>query len=599
MRPQTIVSMLMITPLLSWALNSAAQVPPTPTPTATPRLLVTAKLTQVSGHSVIACTVKDSSGHAVRSQTVSVQKAAAVTGPFADWMSKKTTVNGQALFPYAQPTYTWYVRCAAAWPARRTALPARFIVSATKTIKGKKPRPSPTATPRPTATATPKPTAHRDAHRHPTADGTPTPTVTPTATPSSSPFGGTPVKLPAMIEAEDFDNGGEGIAYHDDTPGNSGGAYRDSDVDIQDTSDVGGGYNLGWIASGEWLAYTINVQTAGLYKLEARVASAGHGGTFHVEFGSGVNSDELAIPDTGGWDTYQTIATNVQLNAGRQVMRTSCSIPTAAAGYADPGDLNWFNLTMAASTPTPSVDSHSNADTALRHDGHTEANGHSYAYGHCDRPGRRQPRQRLPLGPYTCSDCDGNAATESNGHCDPRPTVTPTATPGSQVEIDVPGLQRLDGPPKRRRRHLPDQYDGSGTHVQPQPERLHHGQQSPVQHVEPSADHDIQTQFNPYDYVALRLPTGGAGFRPRLLGQPSRLAVQHLQPLELLDQASYLGVAARITGRELNDVLIGTYVKQITNADSRSDEVGGNHYYHLHQPAQQRPVDPRHPQHAP
>ena len=101
MRPQTIVSMLVITPLLSWAFNCAAQVQSTPTPTATPRLLVTAKLTQVSGHSIIACTVKNSSGKAVRSQIVSVQKAAAVTGPFANWMSKKTAVNGQALLPYA------------------------------------------------------------------------------------------------------------------------------------------------------------------------------------------------------------------------------------------------------------------------------------------------------------------------------------------------------------------------------------------------------------------------------------------------------------------------------------------------------------------
>ena len=121
MRPHTIVSTLLITPLLSWALNSAAQVPLTPTPTATPRLLVTAKLSQVSGHSIIACTVKDSSGHALPSKKVSVQKAAAVSGPFADWMSKKTNVNGQALLPYSQPTYTWYVRCAAVDTA--TALP--------------------------------------------------------------------------------------------------------------------------------------------------------------------------------------------------------------------------------------------------------------------------------------------------------------------------------------------------------------------------------------------------------------------------------------------------------------------------------------------
>ena len=86
----------------------------TPTPTATPHLLVTVKLSQVSGHSIITCTVKNSRGRAVKSQKVSVQKAAALSGPYAVWMSKLTNVQGQALFPYAQPKNSWYVRCSAA-----------------------------------------------------------------------------------------------------------------------------------------------------------------------------------------------------------------------------------------------------------------------------------------------------------------------------------------------------------------------------------------------------------------------------------------------------------------------------------------------------
>ena len=105
-------------------------------------------------------------------------------------MSKKTNVNGQGIFPYAQPTYTWYVQCAAADTA--TALPM-LSVSRTLTIKGKKPRPSPTATPRPTrdgharadptltATPTPRPTA--TATPVPTATATPSPTRTQTPTP--------------------------------------------------------------------------------------------------------------------------------------------------------------------------------------------------------------------------------------------------------------------------------------------------------------------------------------------------------------------------------------------------------------------------------
>ena len=131
---------------LLFAAPAFAQVPPTPTPTGTPRLLVTARLTQVSGRLIIACTVKDSSGLAVPSQKVSVQKAAALKGPYAVWMSKNTTQRGVAIFPYAQPTYTWYVRCAAAG-----------VVSASKMIAGKKPKPSPTATPRPTSLRQPPP----------------------------------------------------------------------------------------------------------------------------------------------------------------------------------------------------------------------------------------------------------------------------------------------------------------------------------------------------------------------------------------------------------------------------------------------------------
>ena len=133
--------LLLALALFLFADSAFAQVSPTPTPTA-PCPLVTARLTQVSSLLVIACTVKDSTGLPVPSKIVSVQKAPAVTGPFAVWMSKKTNVKGQALFPYVPPTYTWYVRCAAACSASPSAT-TRYSVSQTLTIKGQKPRPSP------------------------------------------------------------------------------------------------------------------------------------------------------------------------------------------------------------------------------------------------------------------------------------------------------------------------------------------------------------------------------------------------------------------------------------------------------------------------
>jgi len=42
------------------------------------------------------------------------------------------------------------------------------------------------------------------------------------------------------IQAENFDGGGEGVAYHDSDVANNGGQYRNTAVDVETTSDTGG-----------------------------------------------------------------------------------------------------------------------------------------------------------------------------------------------------------------------------------------------------------------------------------------------------------------------------------------------------------------------
>jgi hypothetical protein len=121
---------------------------------------------------------------------------------------------------------------------------------------------------------------------------------------SSTPFGGTPRPIPGQIEAEDFDDGGQSVAYADTTAGNYGGQYRNTDVDIEPTTEIGGGYDVGWIAAGEWLNYTVNVASAGTYMLSVRVACSGPGGTIHVEANGTKISGTLTIPDTGGWQNW-------------------------------------------------------------------------------------------------------------------------------------------------------------------------------------------------------------------------------------------------------------------------------------------------------
>ena len=143
--------------------------------------------------------------------------------------------------------------------------------------------------------------------------------ATVTAPPPTAAFGGTTTQLPGRVEAENFDTGGDGAAYHDTTAGNTGGAYRSTDVDIE--SCIEGGYNVGWIAGGEWLTYTVNIATAGTYSVQLRVASPA-GAALHVGFNASSNvSASVAVPATGGWQAWTTVTVPVRLAAGVQQLR--------------------------------------------------------------------------------------------------------------------------------------------------------------------------------------------------------------------------------------------------------------------------------------
>jgi hypothetical protein len=162
---------------------------------------------------------------------------------------------------------------------------------------------------------------------------------------SSTPYSGTPIAIPGTLEAEYFDNGGEGVAYHDGTGGNAGGALRSSDVDLEAAS--GGGYNVGWVSPGEWLQYTVNVASGGSYTAQFRVASLGQGHTFHLEMNGANVSGAIRIPDTGGWQNWQTVTATVQLNAGRQVARLVIDSNGAGGG----GNIDRVQFSAGTSGP--------------------------------------------------------------------------------------------------------------------------------------------------------------------------------------------------------------------------------------------------------
>jgi hypothetical protein len=184
-----------------------------------------------------------------------------------------------------------------------------------------------TIVPKTTGSATPVPTT------------TPPPTGTPDLT-SSTPFGPAAAALPGTIQPERFDNGGEGIAYHDATPENTGGAVRQTGVDIE--ARMGGGYDVAWTSDGEWLQYSVNVTTAGNYMAQFSIASAGSSGQFSATIGPSTIA-RTSVPNTGGWQAWSTVTVPVTLTAGAQMLRVSI----------DTGGFNLGPIVFAAPSPSP------------------------------------------------------------------------------------------------------------------------------------------------------------------------------------------------------------------------------------------------------
>ena len=149
----------------------------------------------------------------------------------------------------------------------------------------------------------------------------PTPTKTATPTPTLTPGPFATLVVPGLIEAEDYDNGGEGVAYHDTVAGNQGGAYRTDDVDIE---SVPGGFGLAYIRDTEWTRYTVTVQETGDYLVGLRAAAWNGPRTVRLLRGT-TEIGTIMVPVTGSTTSFETYTTTVRLEAGTQELRLAFS----------------------------------------------------------------------------------------------------------------------------------------------------------------------------------------------------------------------------------------------------------------------------------
>jgi endoglucanase len=122
--------------------------------------------------------------------------------------------------------------------------------------------------------------------------------------------------IPGKIEAEDYS----------------------SMYGIQTESCSEGGLNVGYLDTGDWMDYNVNVSSAGSYTFQFRVASTGSSGQLQLRSGS-TTLATVNIPNTGGWQNWQTVTATVSLNAGSQTLRIYVSGPSF--------NINYFNVTAA------------------------------------------------------------------------------------------------------------------------------------------------------------------------------------------------------------------------------------------------------------
>jgi hypothetical protein len=135
-----------------------------------------------------------------------------------------------------------------------------------------------------------------------------------------------PNVVPGVIEAENFDNGGPGVAYADHDEIREAGSNQNFrptetlDIDELDGNDEASGLVIGYIKEvGEWAEYTIDVQEDGIYSVDITYGSNGIKKIYLMV--NGKKGCLQTLNSTGKASTYSTITATgtFELTKGKHV----------------------------------------------------------------------------------------------------------------------------------------------------------------------------------------------------------------------------------------------------------------------------------------
>jgi endoglucanase len=111
-------------------------------------------------------------------------------------------------------------------------------------------------------------------------------------------------------------------------------------LQLETTSDAGGGQNVGYTNAGDFLEYRIRVSETGTYPLEVRIACNATAGKLKFQqlssTGIELHSVVVDVPVTNGWQNWATVISEMELTAGSGILRVTVLQPEF--------NINWYKF---------------------------------------------------------------------------------------------------------------------------------------------------------------------------------------------------------------------------------------------------------------
>ncbi len=127
--------------------------------------------------------------------------------------------------------------------------------------------------------------------------------------------------IPCTVEAEEFDNGGEGIAYHVTDQSSFNNTFRKTEsIKIENCSDTLNGFDITKLQSNDWVKYSIYNDKKDDFILSARVSALLRNSKFHFELGK-MNSTKIFEVDSVADQKWITVTDKMTIDSGTYILK--------------------------------------------------------------------------------------------------------------------------------------------------------------------------------------------------------------------------------------------------------------------------------------